>query len=316
MSTTMNNQSLLQKADMVLADLQTNGGYLQPLHAQRFLRAAVDEAVIMREATVIPMRAPKQIIDRIRFGQRVLHPGYEARALPEADRSKPTMSQLELDAKLYKGEVRLTNEVLEDSLERNQLRQTIMELMAERIALDMDELLIRGDTTSSDAYLATSNGLLKSITSNVYDHTDNFTNRTLWKNMLKLMPSPFLRNKKKLRFLTSIDSEIDYRDALADRATANIGDRFVEYDAPAMYSGVPVSSIATFPENIGTGSHCTSPVLIDLKNLMVGIWRDIRVETDKLISEGVLLIVVSLRFGAALGEETAAVKANNVRVVA
>jgi hypothetical protein len=311
----MTNESLLQKADLVLADLQSQGGYLQATHSQRFLRATVDEAVILKEATVVPMKSPKMVIDRIRMGTRVLHPGYEARALPEADRSKPTFTKLELDAKLYKGEVRLTNEVLEDSLERGALRQTIMDLMAERIALDMDELLIRGDTASADPYLATNNGLIKGVTSNVYDHTDNITNRTLWKNMLKLMPSPFLRNKRRLRFLTSIDSEIDYRDALADRAT-NIGDRFVEYDTPAMYSGVPVVPVPMFPENLGTGSHCTSPLLIDLKNLMVGIWREIRLETDKLISEGVLLIVVTMRFDLKLAEETAVVKANNVRVVA
>jgi hypothetical protein len=261
------------------------------------------------------MKAPSQIVDKIKFATRVLKPGYEARALPEADRSKPVTSFLELNAKLFKGEIRLTNEVLEDSIERGELRQTVMELMAERIALDIDEILVRGDTTSSDAYLAQMDGLFRQITSNIYDHQDQTTTRTLWKSMLKAMPTPFLRNKKALRFFTSVDSEIDYRDSLADRATPNLGDRFVEFDLPAMYSGVPVQSVPMFPENIGTGSHGTSPVLMDPKNMAVGIWRDIRVETDKLIQEGVLLIVVSMRFDFKLIEETATVKAINVKVV-
>ena len=110
----LTNETLLQKADLVLADLQTNGGLLQPVHAQRFMRILIDEAVVMKQATVIPMKAPKQVIDKIKFATRILHPGYEARALPEANRSKPVTSFLELDAKLFKGEVRLTNEVLED----------------------------------------------------------------------------------------------------------------------------------------------------------------------------------------------------------
>lgn len=312
----LTNETLLQKADLVLADLQTNGGLLQPIHAQRFMRVLIDEAQIMKMATVIPMKAPKQVVDKIRFGTRILRPGYEARALPEADRSKPTTSHIDLDAKLFKGEVRLTNEVLEDSLERGELRQTIMSMMAERLALDIDELLVRGDTASTDPYLAQFNGVLKQITSNIYDHADATSNRTLWKSMLKAMPTPYLRNKKSLRFFTSNDSEIDYRDALADRATANIGDRFVEYDAPAMYSGVPVVGVPMFPENIGTSNHCTSPILMDPKNMAVGIWRDIRMETDKLVSEGVLLIVATLRFDMKLIEELAAVKANNVKVVA
>lgn len=310
------NETFLQKADLVLADLTTNGGLLQPLHAQRFMRQLVDEAVVLKQGTVIPMRSPKQVIDKIKFATRVLHPGYEARALPEADRSKPTTSHIDLDAKLYKGEVRLTNEVLEDSLERGDLKQTVMDLLTERIALDLDELVVRGDTASSDSYLATLNGLHKSVTSNVYDHGDTTTNRTLWKSMLKALPTPYLRNKKRMRFFTSSDSEIDYRDALADRATANLGDRMVEYDAPVMYSGVPVIGVPIFPENVGTSSHCTSPILMDPKNMAIGIWRNITIETDKLVSEGVVLIVVTLRMDMKLIDETAAVKAINVKVVA
>jgi HK97 family phage major capsid protein len=312
----LTNETLLQKADLVLADLQTNGGLLQPAQAQKFMRVLIDEAVVLKQATVVSMKAPKQAIDKIKFGTRILHPGYEARALPEADRSKPTTAKVELDAKLVKGEVRLTNEVLEDTLERGAFRQTVMQLMAERIALDIDEILVRGDTASADPYLALFNGLIKSVTSNVYDHADATANRTLWKSMLKAMPSPYLRNKKALRFFTSVDAEIDYRDALADRATANIGDRFVEYDAPAMYSGVPVNSVPMFPENVGTSNHCTNAVLIDPKNMHVGIWRDIRIETDKLVSEGVLLVVCTMRFDMKLAEEVASVKANNVKVVA
>ncbi len=312
----MPNETLLQKADLVLADITTNGGLLNSSQAQKFMRVLIDEAVVMKQATVVPMKAPKQIIDKIKFGSRILHAGYEARALPEADRSKPTTTHVDLDAKLFKGEVRLTNEVLEDSIERGALRQTIMQLMAERVALDIDEILVRGDTNSTDPYLAQFNGLIKQVTSNVYDHADATTNRTLWKSMLKAMPSPYLRNKKALRFFTSVDSEIDYRDALADRATANIGDRFVEFDAPSMYSGVPVESVPMFPENVGTSSHCTSPILIDPKNMFVGLWRDIRLETDKLVSEGVLLVVATLRFDMKLAEELASVKATNVKVVA
>ena len=130
--------------------------------------------------------------------------------------------------------------------------------------------------------------------------------------MLKTMPNQYLRNKKKLAFLTSVNADIDYRDSLADRATSNVGDKFVEEDVPAMYSGVPVVPVPLFPENIGTGTQCTDAVLIDPKNINVGIWRDIMIETDKLVSEGVLIIVATLRFDMKLAEETATVKAINV----
>ena len=307
------NESLINKADAALADLTSDGGMLQPAQAQKFLRVLIDEAVLLKMATVTPMKSPKQLIEKIKFGSRILRAGSENEALPAADRAKPSLGKVELDAQLFKAEVRLNNEVVEDSIERGQLKQTIMQLMAEQIAVDIDEILVQGDTTSTDPFLAKFDGLFAQVTSNRYDHTAGSTNRSLFKHMLKTMPHPFVRNKKALRFLTSISSEIDYRDALGDRATV-VGDRMVQEDAPTMYAGIPVVSVPLFPENIGTGSYCTNSILIDPKNITVGIWRDIRVETDKLISEGVLLIVATLRFDMKLAHEPASVKGYNVRV--
>ena len=55
-------------------------------------------------------------------------------------------------------------------------------------------------------------------------------------------------------------------------------------------------------------------VLFDPKNINVGIWRNIRLETDKDISEGVLIIVATMRFDVKYAEETASVKGINVKV--
>jgi hypothetical protein len=116
-----------------------------------------------------------------------------------------------------------------------------------------------------------------------------------------------------MRFFTSVDSEIDYRDSLADRATI-VGDKFLEQDEPVAYSGVPVMDVPLFPENLGAGTNSTNILLTDPKNVNIGIWRNIRVETDKLVSEGVLIIVATLRFDVKFAEQSAVVKAINVKV--
>lgn len=307
------NEEILRKSDLAVADLVSNGK-LQPAQAAAFLRILIDEAVLMREAHVVPMKSPKQQIDKIKFGSRILRVGVEATALSEADRAKPDLGEVELDVKLFKAEVRLNNETLEDSIERDGLRQTIMQLMAERIATDMDDVVINSDTNSATPVLAQFDGVLKRIASHVYDHAEGLTNRTLWKSMLKQMPNAFLRNKKNLMFFTSVDSLIDYRDGQADRAT-ELGDRFVESDGPSKYSGVPIMDVPLFPENVGTGTHCTTPILLDPKNIQIGVLRDIMLESEKLVREGVLCLVATLRFDVKLAEETAAVKASNVKVV-
>lgn len=307
------NRVMLRKADLALSDLTTGGGLLQPAQAARFMRLLIDEAVIMRMATVVPMRSPKQLIEKIRFGSRVLRPGSEATALAAGDRAKPDLTKVELDAKLYKAEVRLSDEILEDSIERAQFRQTVMQLMAERIALDTDELIANGNTASADAFLATLDGIRTAATSNVVNAGGVTTNKTIFRDMEKNMQSEYLRNRAAMRFLTSMDSASDYRNALADRGTV-LGDRFMEANAQIMWSGLKIDAVPVFPENLGAGTNETEMLLTDPKNINVGMWRRIKIETDKDISEGVLKIVATLRMDVKYAEETAVVKAVGVRV--
>ena len=309
----MDNRTVLEKADLALADLTTGGGMLQPAQAQKFLRILIKESVLLKQATVVPMRSPKQLIEKIRFAGRILRAGSEAVALQPSDRAKPDLGLVELDAQLFKAEVRLNNEVLEDSIERAQLRQTIMQLMAEAIARDMDDVIVSGDKTSADPFYAKLDGVLKLATSNVVDAGTQPTNKVTLRDMLKSMPSEFLRNKKEMRFFTSVESEIDYRDSLAERATL-VGDKFLEQDVPVMYSGVPLLSVPMFPETLGPGNNTTDILLTDPKNIQVGIWRNIRIETFKDVPAGVLIIVATLRFDVKFAEETATVKAINVKV--
>jgi hypothetical protein len=315
----LDNNTILQKADLALSDIMQDGGYLQPAQAQKFMRIMIKEAKIMGLATVTPMRSPKQLVEKISFSSRILRAGNEATALAVGDRVKPDTSEVELDAQLFKAEVRLNNEVLEDSIERGQLRQTIMQLMAERIATDMDECIVQSNTASTDAFLnkLPAGGILQQAQSQVVDAGTAFTSKQIFHSMIKAMPSQFQRNKKDLRFLTSVQAELDYRDSLADRATVG-GDKWLAEDIPVPYGGIPVVPVPLFPENLTntavTNSNCTDVILTDPKNINVGIWRNIRVETDKLVSEGVLIIVATLRFDMKYSHEPAVVKAINLRL--
>lgn len=312
------NRSILEKADLVLSDITGNNGILQPATAQKFIRLLVKESKIMSLATVTPLKSPKQKISKVRFANRVLRAGSEATALSASDRTKPNFSGVEHDAKLFKAEINISTEVLEDNIEGDALRNTIMTILGEAIARDMDEVIINGDTASTDTFLAQFDGILKLATSNTVNASDTNLVKAHLKNMMKAMPSEFLRNKGALRFLTSTDAETDYRDSLADRLTVT-GDRALaamgENTAPVGFSGIPVLDVPMFPENIGTSNHCTSALLTDPKNIDVGIWRDIKIETDKDIRAGELIIVATLRMDALFQEELAVVKGYNIKVV-
>jgi hypothetical protein len=315
----LDNRSILAKADLALADILGSNGILQPAQAQEFVRLLIKQSKILGMSTVTPLKAPKQIVNKIRFANRVLRRGYEGQALPDADRTKPNFSNVEHDAQLFKAEVRITNETLEDNIEGERLRDTIMSLLAEAVSRDMEEVIVNGDTASSDPFLAAFDGVLKRATSNLVNGGNVALSKTVLRDMLKTLPSEYLRNKASMRFLTSVDAEIDYRDSLSDRAT-NLGDTALaamgESTAPVGYSGIPVVDVPLFPENLGGSSNQTNVILTDPKNIDVGIWRQIRIETDKDISEGVLKIVATIRFDALYQEETAVVKATAVKVSA
>lgn len=306
------NRTILEKADLALSDL-LSGGELVPAQAQRFIRLLIKESVILGMASVRPMRSKKVLVEKIRFLNRILRAASEATPLPAADRQKPDLSKVELDAKLFRAQVNLNDEVLEDNIEQGSLRQTVMELMGEAIARDMDELIVQGDTTSADPYLASFDGMLAAATTHVVLGGVNPIGTDDLKAAIKAMPTEFIRNKRRLRFLTSVDAETDLRDTYSTRDTT-AGDRFLLDDAPVMYSGIPIMDVPLFPEDLGGGNNETNIVLIDPKNVMVGVWRRIRMETDKDIESGVLKIVASLRWDFKYVEETAVVKVTGVTV--
>lgn len=307
------NRTLLEKADLALADLTAGGGVLLPAQVQKFMRLLIKQSVLMQMATVVPMASPKHQIAKIKFGSRILRRGSEATALPVADRSRPDMSYLELDAQLVKAEVHLSDEVLEDNIERGELRQTILEMIAEAAGRDMEEVIINGDTASADPFLATLDGLLKQATSHIVDAGGVALSKNFLRDLLKSLPNEYLRDKKQMAFLTSVDAELDYRNSLADRATVG-GDRFIEEDAPALYSGVPVKPVPLFPENLGPGGNRTVALLCNPKNVHVGIWRQIRLESFRDVSAGVLRVVATMRFDARFAEEAGVAKLINIQL--
>jgi len=307
------NRSLLEKADLALADLTGSGGILLPAQAQKFMRLLIKQSVLMSMATVVPMPAPKYQVSKIKFGSRILRAGKEATALSAADRAKPDLSFLELDAQLFKAEVYLSDEVLEDNIERGEFRQTILEMIAEAAGRDMEEVIINGDKTSTDPFLATLDGLLKQAKSHVVDAAGVTITKDLLRDMLRSLPSEYLRDKKAMTFLTSVDAELGYRNSLAERATVG-GDKFLETDAPVLYSGVPITTVPLFPENLGSTSDRTVALLTNPKNVHVGIWRQIRLESFRDVSAGVLRVVATMRFDTKYADELGVSKLINLKL--
>lgn len=303
----------LRKADLAVSNLTNDGGLMLATQAKKFMRLVIDESVFLQDVNFMPMTANTHRIDQAKMGSRVLRTANAGQPLPEGDRSKPDLSKVEITTTEFIGEVDLYDEVLEDNIEQQALQDTILQMVAEAVARDIEEVALLGDTASADQFLAAFDGFIKLATSNTFDAQDTRTSKATWREMLRVLPNRYMRNKADYVIYTSVDSAADYFDTLTNRI-GDAADRRLDNGGEAGWWSIPIRPVPLFPENVGTGSHCTSPLMLDPKNATVGMQRKVRMETDRDIRARAVIIVITVRFGCKYKEEQAVVKATNVKV--
>lgn len=310
------NQSIIEKAAMTLSDL-SSGGLMNTKQFNTFYRKMIDEPTILRDARNIPMTPDSMKIEKIGFGQRILRGATEGLALTDAQRSKPQTSTITLNAKEVIAEVNITYDTLENNIEQGGLQNTIMDMLSARVALDLEELIINGDTASADAYLAVLNGMRKKATSHIVDV--NGTEELAQKHFaraINALPNKYFRNPNDYRFYTSFSNELKWKDAVTARQTA-LGDAAHQGQLPTAY-GVGVKGIAMLQDydldGVGAGTVMGSDgFLVNPKNIIVGFSRNIRVEVDKDIRERKFIIVLTAKLDVQYEEEDAVVKIQKIK---
>lgn len=311
----MRNNELLRKADLAISDLTNDGGYLNPTQSDAFIRMLIAQPTLLRDSRVVRMPAPQFEINKIGFGSRILRPAISGTALDDADRVKPTTGKVTLVSKEVMATVYLPYDVIEDNIERASIsdtvpagpesmgkegiKGTIVSMMAERAALDLEELALNGDTASGDAYLALTDGYLKLATSHIVDVNGAGIDKTMFKNGVIAMPDQYLRNRAIMNHYISVDNETEYRDTLADRFTA-LGDTMIQGMNTVYAFGSPIKPVSLMGSTVGL---FTNP-----QNLIFGIQRQIQIETDKDIQKRVYVIVLTIRMDFKIEEVDAIVK--------
>ena len=305
------NRELIQKADLQLADLAP-GGLLVPKQAARFLRIAIKRNVLTGRVRVPTMTHPEERHPKILWTGRVMHAASPGTALPTAQRSKPTFDRMTLVSKLGKAEVHIDREVLEDQIERNVLRQTVIDFMGEKVSADFEEALINGDTTSSDDWLALQNGLLGLTTTNVLAGGGVTLSGDVLRDLIETMPNEF-DGQPDLRFYTNRKARSDYRSSVRTRATA-LADGVIAgtTDKELGYDGVPLTYVPRFPNNLGVGTNRTNVLYCDAKNGVMGFQRKVTLDTEFRISEQVWAIVITVRMAIQWEHEPAVAKAADI----
>jgi hypothetical protein len=320
----MTNNEIIQKADLVLSDLKSNGGYLDAQQGEKFIRMVQDAPTIMKDCRVVTFPGDSMKIEKIGFADRILRKGVENTALDASKRAKPTSGMVQLTTKEVIAEVRLSYDTIEANLEKEGFKDTIMAMIAERAAVDLEELIINGDTAhATDDYLALLNGVIKQVKAgNSLDWKAQPISDSLWAETYLKVPEKFIRVPEQYKFYTDRTTELRWRQLIAQRNTA-VGDRYLLENTNTSALGVPIQRVSLMPSNLsydpdGEGAEAAitglgQSILIHPKNIITGISRKIQVETDKDITARQYIIVLTMKLDVAIEEIQASGYVYNIK---
>lgn len=312
----MKNKDLIKRAIWSVADLAADGGLLNPDQSDQFINYILDAPTMLPNVRTPRMNAPTTRVNRISFGERLLRAAEEG-VCPDSE-SPETSRGLELNAKEYMARIDLPYSVIEDNIMGGNINERrnggpdatggvvdlIMRMLAQQVALDLEELALRGDTASADPYLATQDGWLKLAQANAVDAGASKLTGAVLTQALGSLPPWFQRRRADLRYFVSTNQRLCYGTELSQRQTA-LGDAQFTGNVPLMGpGGVRVEDVSMIPDAQG--------LLTMWQNLVLGFWRQIHIETDKEICERVHRIVVTCRVAVGMDDTSAAVALTNL----
>lgn len=310
----MTIDQILEKA-FTSGDL-ASGGLMNPEQSAKFVQGIMDKSVIINECRREPMKANKKQIDKITYTADILQKPNAVGTAPSAV-SKPTTDKVTLDAQEAIVAIDLGYDALEDSIEGQGIMDTIMTLTAARVGFELDKLALYGDATqSTGTVLDILNGIFKQVSTNEYDAVNGvMTDATLFA-ALKKMPSKYMDVETNFRFLVSHLARLDYINALAGKG---VNEAFVRYLIEAQeptYQGIPVRKVPAIQQEVLVVSPAVNgskALLINPKNIIFGIHRDITYEFMKQPRKRIVEVTVTMRIDFKLEQEDAVVKIINIK---
>lgn len=312
------NDELLRKATLTTGDFGGAGqAALSVQAAQEFIQQMYMDQAILGDVRTVTSNAAKWQEASFDFANRIARPGTQGTRLVDADRVKPATRMVEMSTSLIKGEVPISDEVFEDNIVGARLGNELEADIATRFGLDVEELMLMGDTGSGDAYLALLNGWVKQAQGaggNIVNAAaDGQDYQAIMGRLLVSLPERYKRAiEVDGRFYVPRRLEEKFRMQLADRGTP-LGDLMLTERREVRYQGIPIRGVPNM--TITAGTPDTSFVLLtNRNNLYAGFRRQITIETFRDPREGATSYIVTARVAAAVGTVGATAIATNVDV--
>jgi len=251
----------------------SGGGLLNRQQFDEFFQIAQDEAQIMDQVRFERLQGPKQQIDRIGVGERLLREATEATA---GNLNNPNTESIDMDAVKMELPWEVSMETVEDTIEGEGTADILVEKFARQFGVDSEDLAFNGDTTSGDAFLSINDGWIRDAeqqgpAANV-DHANATIDKSIFNNLMTSLDAKYRRNPEDLVFITSLNQKQNYKDYLTDRSTAAGDAMLMTGEEPTPY-GRPIVTPVGFPDD---RIMLTTPM-----NLVWGVHRDVNMRVTQ-----------------------------------
>ena len=311
-------------------------GLLYPDQANRFIDYMWDATILAKSARTIRMRSNTTEIDKVSVGERIMKAASESAPqnyVSGYTNADATFTKVSLTTTKLRLDWELSSEALEDNLEGGDLEDHIARLMATQAGNDVEDVLINGDTTSSDLLLKAFNGFRQRANAGgqVVDAAGTGLNLSVFNSAIKKLPRKYKQRRNQLRFFTGSNLVQDYLYNLTSTATNPFdissgvirGNVAANDGGPGSVTpfafGIPVVNVPLMTET-QTGSysgatgnhgdlHLTFP-----QNFIVGIKRDVTVYREFKPKKDTIEYTLFIRVGCAIENLDAHVIVKNIKV--
>jgi hypothetical protein len=274
---------------------------------REFYKKLNKETVFVSKTKTVVLNTANQewpIIDS-GVGQ-LLHPGDEGQPLNSNQEYAPVPSSVMLRSNLYKGRVRITQELLESNLAKSGLTPIIREATNTRLSEEIEDINLLGvGPTGGVGYanpISTSMRLQegwieRARAVNVYDCNNSPMTEKRAMEMLALLPTE--QYSAKVSHFMNHRAWLALRADLQSRGT-NLGDRMVDgaLSTDISVGGMVTTRIPRLPDQWGTqAADKTISFMCDPKKAYLGYFRRPDMEMFRDPMSGVWFLVLSLRMG-------------------
>jgi hypothetical protein len=310
-----------------------NGGLLNPEQSARFLDYMFDATVIGKVARTVRMKADTTEIDRMSVGEKLVKLASEGENT--GANSGVTFSKISLTTKKLRMDWELSTESLEDNIEGADLEDHIARLMATQAGNDIEDVILNGDSSLSDALYKSFDGVVKKAKAggHVVDAAGAVISREVFNKALKALPRKYKQRRTDLRFLSGSNLIQDYLYSTSQNIQnvnpQDIASGIIRGDVPVLggpagyvapYAfGIPIVEVPLLPEtqtgdyDTPTGSHGDVHLTFP-NNVVIGIKRDVTVYRFFWPRKDSIEYTMYTRVGVQIEQADAWVVVKNVKV--